>query len=293
MSNELVNKFQSIIKAVEQSFVVVCDIETFRREASFASQIFQKQPELYEALKTKEGQQSFASSIMNVANFGVTLNPAKSLAYIIARSDRKNEPKKFCLDISYRGLLYVATRDKVINSAFANAVREGDEFFLNELDQAPTHRFDPFERNRGNKKITGAYCSVRLPDQTWQTTTIDVGEIENIRKSSPAGQSDYGPWKKYYDQMCIKTVIKRAAKLWNYGGNDTLAKAIDYLNTEAGEGIVIERNKTAKKADQFLGAIGYDDAEPLDIPIREKEKVSVNRNADEFDREYDNAQGDK
>lgn len=269
--------FKEMVQKVEPSFIAACDIDTFKRESSFASQLFQKNPDLYEVLATPEGQQSFASCIMNVANFGVSLNPAKALAYIIARADRKGLPKRFTLDISYRGLLYVATRDGVINASFENVVREGDVFIIKGLDQPPIHEYNPFDAARSTKKIVGAYCAVRLPDGSWKTCTMTVAEIEQVRKSSPSGQSEYGPWSKWYDQMCIKTVVKRAAKLWNYGKNDTLSNIIEHVNENNGEGLEIIRNKTAIKADAFINDADYIDHEPSSLAAEfDKEMDSVN-----------------
>lgn len=263
----------SLLGKAEERFLAVCDMETFKREASFATQVFQRDPKLLDDLITVEGKQSFLSSIMNIANMGITLNPARKLAYLITRADRYGQPKKFCLDISYKGLITLATKEGIINASFEGVVREGDEFVMNGLDKLPEHRFNPFETGRNKKKIIGAYCAVKLPDGTWKTETMDIDEIEKIRQSSKSKDNDYSPWNKWYDQMCIKTVIKRAYKFWNYGKNDTiLDKAIDYLNVESGEGVEVVQHKTALKAQRLTKIV---DAPPV---------------VDEFYKEYDNAE---
>ena len=241
---------QQKMESLRSKFIEFVGEETFVKETAFAMQIFEKNPDLLRDLATMEGQTSFASSIMNIVHQEVTLNPAQKLAYLITRADRKGEPKRFCLDISYRGLLYLAKKDGAIKAHYENVVREGDIFEANNFDEKPIHKYDPFQANREKLKIIGAYCAVILPDGSWKTMSMGVSEIEKIRLCSPGGGSEYSPWKKWYDQMCIKTVIKRAAKFWNAGENSRLLRAIEYDNTEAGNGIDLKltANQTAVRA---------------------------------------------
>jgi phage RecT family recombinase len=219
-------------------------------------------------MKTPEGQASFLSSILNIANMGVTLNPAAQLAYLIARRDTKDSPQKFCLDIGYRGLLYLATKDGRICNSIEAVVRDGDFFELQGADLPPVHRYDPFEIGRMKKAIIGAYISVKLPDGSWKTMAMGADEIEIIKQSSPMGRNNSGPWKNFPDQMYIKTVIKRAYKFWPAANeNRALDKAVEYLNSaEVGEGIEFVRNKTAMKAERLSKSLTFDNDESPSSP---------------------------
>lgn len=58
--------------------------------------------------------------------------------------------------------------------------------------------------------------------------------LDEIKAVEATSKSRNGPWKTWWDEMARKTIVKRASKYWPR--RERLDQAIDYVNTEAGEG---------------------------------------------------------
>ncbi|MCL6469734.1 MAG: recombinase RecT, partial [Ralstonia sp.] len=72
----------------------------FEREAGFAIQILSNSE--YALSVAMNNRRSVIDAVTNISAIGISLNPAKKLAYLVPRD------KKICLDISYMGLLDLA-----------------------------------------------------------------------------------------------------------------------------------------------------------------------------------------
>lgn len=166
---------------------------------------------------------SLQNAIINVAAVGITLNPAAKLAYLVPRDGG------ICLDISYMGLLHIAQQSGSILWGQCKLVHASDSYESNGLDKAPTHKYSPFG-DRG--AVIGGYCTVKTADGDYLTEEMSVAEINKIKESSKAKS---GPWVSFYNEMARKTVVKRASKYWPKV--DRLDSAINYLNTDGGEGL--------------------------------------------------------
>lgn len=210
----------------------------FEQECLFAKQQILKNDF---TLKTAENNQgSLRSAILNVAAIGISLNPATSHAYLVPRDGM------ICLDISYRGLVKLATDSGSIQWAKAVLVYEGDKFTWNGVNREPTHEADVFNAERIDaadpiKNLKGGYCIAKLADGEYMVEVMTAGEIIEVRNSSKAQN---GPWKgKWAGEMAKKTLVKRAYKSWpQSGGMARLADAIEILNAHEG---LKEEEKTA------------------------------------------------
>jgi recombination protein RecT len=179
------------------------------------------------------------SAFRNVAAVGVTLDPARKLASILPR-----EKTLMVYDLSYMGLLHLATTSGGIVWGQARVVHEKDEFELLGYDEAPKHKFKPFEKDRG--PVVGAYVVVKLPSGDYLTNPLHVDDINAIRDRSPAWKaSKSGPWKTDWEEMAKKTCVKNAWKYWPDPG-EALARAVHYLNTDGGQGIDTDGTQTRK-----------------------------------------------
>lgn len=227
MSNALTIVQGAIQEARDGFAAVLADRSiSFERESGFAVQILGANDF---ALKiATSNRQSVIDAVTNIAAIGISLNPAKKQAYLVPRGG------KICLDISYIGLLDLAIASGSIKWGQAELVYSNDRFALNGFDNAPTHEYNPFSKERGD--LVGSYVVVKTAEGDYLTTAMTIDETNAIRDRSESwkrGQS--GPWKTDPGEMTKKTVIKRAYKLWPK--TDRLSSAIHYLNNEGDEGL--------------------------------------------------------
>lgn len=197
---------------------------TWAKESQFAIQQFQKNDFL--AKTAISNPISAQNAIINVAAIGISLNPARNLAYLVPRDGM------VCLDISYRGLLHIAQAAGVIKWGQCKLVHASDTYETNGLDKAPTHKYNAFVTPEERGPVIGGYCTVKTADGDYLTEEMSLAEIEDVRKVSKAGTSPKGPWVNFWSEMARKTIVKRASKYWPRA--DRLDNATDMLNETEG-----------------------------------------------------------
>jgi recombination protein RecT len=193
---------------------------TWAKESQFAMQLFQKNDFLTKTAIANPA--SAQNAIINVAAIGITLNPASKLAYLVPRDGG------VCLDISYMGLMHLAQATGAIKWGQCKLVHQADTYESNGLDSAPTHKYNAFG-DRG--PVVGGYCTIKTADGDYLTEEMSLAEIKATEATSKAKN---GPWKNFWEEMARKTIVKRASKYWPR--RERLDAAIDYVNTEGGEG---------------------------------------------------------
>lgn len=172
---------------------------------------------------------SLALAMGNVAGIGLSLNPAMDHAYLVPRGGAIH------LDISYRGLMNIAVKDGAITACKAELVYQKDledgEFMWNGPFEAPTHRFNPFETDRG--EVVGGYVITKLAAGGVLADYMSRADMDKIRgkaaTNSPA-------WRDFSDQMQLKVMVKRASKWWPLT-SERMGLAQRLLNEENGEGL--------------------------------------------------------
>jgi hypothetical protein len=144
-----------------------------------------------------------------------------------------------CLDISYRGLVKLATDSGAILWAKTELVYENDTFKWKGVNEAPEHSADPFG-DRG--EVQGGYCQARLHDGSVMVEVMPIEEIYKVRDTSKAFQKGKGPWCDWPEEMMKKTVTKRASKSWPQTENrHRVDKAIEVLNEHEGAAYSLEQ----------------------------------------------------
>ena len=235
MSAQPSTAVQSWAKAIaeaERKFTEIAvpdgNLVTFQREAMFAMQRIGA-----DATMQKCEYNSVRNSLINVAAVGLTLNPAMRLAYLVPRNDRE-KGMLCCLDISYIGLVKIATDSGGVRAVSATIVRKNDPFVFRGAFAAPDHAYDPFATAAQRGEIIGVYSTALLPSGVTQIDAIGMEEINKIRSMSKAKS---GPWFDWEEEMIKKSVLKRASKLWPR--TERLGKAEAILNESQGNEIDI------------------------------------------------------
>jgi len=226
MSNELMeflgeqkSRFMKLDKA---------QLLDFQQECLFARQQIMKQDFTYKVASANPA--SLQAAILNVAAIGISLNPAQAHAYLVPRD------KAICLDISYKGLVKLATDCGALRDCKSILVYESDSFAWCGPYEMPKHEADVFGE-RG--KVVGAYNIAYLPDGRVMVDTMSMAEILKVQNTSKAQN---GPWKTWWEEMAKKTMTKRAYKSWPQTNNrERLDKAVQVLHDIEGMAYTINQ----------------------------------------------------
>ncbi len=220
------------VQEARQGFLKLADAETYEKESLFAYQAVQKNNYLQKI--ANERPDYLRMAVINVAAIGLTLNPALQYAYIVPRDGIA------ILDVSYKGLLKLATDSGAIKWAQAELVYSNDTFEYRGPSQEPLHSCNPFSGDRG--EFQGGYCIAKTVDDDILVEVMTATEIHEIRdRSELYKKKKMGPWVDFFGEMAKKTLIKRAQKTWPKSSGGRLEKAIEILN-ESGEGIEFKQN---------------------------------------------------
>lgn len=223
---------QRAVAKAENQFTKIArpmgNLVRFQEEAGYAMQILRNSPYLQRA-----DPESIKDAVINIASIGLSLNPALQHAALIPR---KSGNKVICnFDPMYRGLIKIATDGGLVTGIQAEAVYEEEvnmgnfKVFLGTESQV-IHNPDPLMKQSDLGEIVGCYCIAYIrgnpkPHVKW----MPIDDILHARDKSEAWKKKSGPWVTDYQEMCIKTVIKRSQKQWPKG-DGRLEKAVHLSN---------------------------------------------------------------
>lgn len=245
-------KLQPYIEAIhgaKERFAKVGAEVSYDRESIFAMQALMKND--YALKIANSNARSVQLAMINVASTGLTLNPANGYAYLVPRDGA------IVLDISYKGLIKIATDTGSVEWVRADVVYEADSFEYHGPAVQPVHTADPFKKDRG--EVVGVYCIAKTAGGDVLTEVMGREEIDKIRsKSDLYARKKSGPWVEWFVQMCKKAVIKRASKTWPYTDKiEKLHEAIEIANTgEGGYSLESDEEKAHKRQQEHDAALG-------------------------------------
>ena len=151
---------------------------------------------------------SFLAALMNAAQLGLEPNTPLGQAYLIPYKNHGQMEVQF--QIGYKGLLDLAFRNERMQSIEAHTVYENDDFSY-EYGLTPVLKHTPTWKDRG--EMVGFYAVFHLDNGGYQFEVMSKADIDDYAsKYSKAFTSDYSPWKTNYEQMALKTVLKRLLK---------------------------------------------------------------------------------
>lgn len=248
---------------IKERFISLIDKDVYEKECSFAIQHLMKNSYLASSTPT-----SILMSVLNLAQIGLTLNPALKLAYLVPR--RVKGVVECVLEPSYMGLCKLATDTGSVKSIYSHCIYSNDTF-KQSLGTSPEIIHEPPVKNRG--EIIGVYAVAVLQDGNRQIEVMSLEDIVEIRNTSESyksfeknGEKGSCIWVDYFDEMSRKTVIKRLCKylpkteMW-----DKLSKAIEIMD----EDFAITYNQASLIEDLLHQAT---------IPEERKEQISRSLN---------------
>lgn len=262
MGRELQPYEKAMTAAKERFTHITGDQKTWDTESIFAMQALMKTDFAMRTANDNPGSVKLA--MLNVAGTGLTLNPAHGYAYLIPRDGA------IVLDISYKGLIKIATDTGSVQWVRADLVHEKDEFTYHGPAALPVHKANPFA-DRGAP--IGVYCIAKTHDGDMLTEVMDMAELEKIRgKSLAYVKKKSGPWVEWFGQMAKKAIIKRASKTWPYTDRiERLMDAVEIAN-EAEGGYDLE-SEVVRLVDERQAATIRDEMEAAGVPAEQVLKL--------------------
>lgn len=167
---------------------------------------------------------SILNCVMQAGQLGLEPGGALGQFYLVPFWNKNTKQKEAQGIIGYRGFIELARRSGNFESVEAHPVHAKDFFKLAfgltpVLEHQPDLTGDPGE-------LVLAYVIARFKDGGKHVEVMTRKQIEAVRERSKAGNG--GPWTTDYEEMCRKTVVRRAAKYWPL--SPELADALDNEN---------------------------------------------------------------
>lgn len=205
---------------------------------------------------------SLLGGVMQAAQLG--LEPGLlGQCYLLPFKNNKKGITEVQFIIGYKGMIDLARRSGHIQSIYAHAVYENDDFEY-ELGLDPKLKHIPtMDSEKGD--FIGSYAVAHFKDGGYQFEFMPKVEIDKRRNSSPGGRSKYSPWNNYYEEMANKTVIRH---MWKY-----LPISVEIQQAVAhDEGAARDIKDITPDDDIFLEAPEYIDTETGEIAGPEQEQ---------------------
>ena len=212
--------------------------ESIEREFNFAIQSIQSSKDLMKCTF-----ESVVDSVINIANVGLSLNPALQQACLISRWNR-GDIYKCTLMPMYQGLAELVFRGGKVIDINTQIVYEADDIQVNLASAINPiiHNVDVFG-DRG--QIKGVYMVATLSNGIKHPEFMSMKDVELIMgqseaykyaKNNPGNQkAQKTPWVIFKGEMMRKTVLKRGQKYLPKGEGQAvehLANAISLDNSE-------------------------------------------------------------
>lgn len=199
---------------------------------------------------------SVRSAMQNLAHVGLTLNPLKQHATLIARWNDGAGIMECTLLPMYRGLVYLATQAGV-HDIVADVVYQSDEFNVIRTSEGDRfeHKID-VRTTRLPEAFQGCYVAARMPASNMpKVEWVPKEDIYRMREQSDSYKDSQGnirpgsPWVRWFDEQAKKSSLKRASKRWeeaiDHGSRwQRFQTAVDLDHKAEGGGRTIEGEAT-------------------------------------------------
>lgn len=176
-----------------------------------------------------------AMEALKAATLNLPINKSLGYAYIVPYKNKGKLTPQF--QIGYKGLIQMAQRSGQYKALNAGIMYEG-------MDVKRDYLRGTFEiiGEPTSDKVIGYFAYFELLNGYEKAIYMTKDEItDHAKRYSQAYGSDFSPWKKQFDEMAQKTVIKRL--LSKYGVLTTeFEKAVISEEDKEVESVVLENN---------------------------------------------------
>ena len=158
-------------------------------------------------------QNSMVCAVIQTVQYGLTPGNLGHCHYVPFNNKQKDGSyrKEVQFILGYKGIVELVNRCGKAVILSTEVVYEND-IFRHEMGLNPILEHAPTEGERGT--IRGVYCVAKnLVANEKVFVYLRKEDIDKVRASSKAGQKEYSPWSKWYEEMAKKTAIKRICKI--------------------------------------------------------------------------------
>jgi recombination protein RecT len=157
-------------------------------------------------------QASVIEALMNARQFGLSLNPALKMAYVIPRRVKGTVIAQ--LEPSYMGLSKMMMDLGIVKKWSAECVYEGDEFDMDLSAERKITKHKPhYMLGKEQGKLVLVYSTATLHDGSIDQVVVPATDIYSIRdRSESFKRGGGGPWGTDFGEMAKKTAFRRHFK---------------------------------------------------------------------------------
>jgi len=167
---------------------------------------------------TPELQLCTLGSIVNAALISAQLhlepNTPLGHSYILPYYNSKKKHYYAQFQLGYKGIIDLFYRHPLAKIIYAKEVRTGDKFEIYEGNRMEIiHYYDHKIPKEKRGDVLGYYAIAELVNGARNICYMHIQDIlSHAKKFSQAFDKEYSPWKRFQDQMCMKTVAKECLK---------------------------------------------------------------------------------
>jgi len=159
--------------------------------------------------------ESLFGATIFAAQVGLEPNTPQGHLYLIPFRNNKKKITEVQVVIGYQGLIALARRSGEIASISAQAVYANDDYDIDYLNPEQSRHKPKIGGARGD--FIGAWAKATFRDGGMAFDFMPAADIDKIRDGSQGYRSAKkfngdNPWISHYDQMAVKTAIRRLAK---------------------------------------------------------------------------------
>ena len=208
-----------------------------------------------------DAPQTIITSALKAASLDLPIDPALGMAYVMPFKNSKKVGNEWIskneatLVIGYRGLIQMAMRTGAYTNINATDVREGELVDGSRDRMRGTMEFNWIDDDaeREKKPIIGYVAYYKLVNGMEKMVYMSKAQIDAHEQRNRKGQQMTKGWRDNYDEMALKTVLRRLLSKWgmlsiDYHGapkvsnsaSEALANAIAAEDAEEGDFIQAE-----------------------------------------------------
>ena len=169
-----------------------------------------------------DAPQTIITSALKAASLDLPIDPALGMAYVMPFKNSKKVGNEWIskneatLVIGYRGLIQMAMRTGAYTNISATDVREGElvEGSRDRMRGTMDFAWIEDDAEREKKPIIGYLAYFKLVNGMEKMVFMSKAQVDAHEQRNRKGQQMTKGWRDNYDEMALKTVLRRLLGKW-------------------------------------------------------------------------------